>query len=111
MTDQQHPIVPPQELLEQWEDDWYWGCKNPINLLIQAFQAGADQELEACCGYIVKLGQIFTAVDLQTTRRPEPLTLKAQALRLIDNCNDPDNDHLDDEALAIIRRALETLDD
>jgi hypothetical protein len=35
--------------------------------------------------------------------------LKEQALALIDSCNDPDNDYLDDEAMATIRRALEAL--
>ena len=44
-----HPITPPPELLKQWEDDWFDERENVDVLLIQAFQAGADQELDACC--------------------------------------------------------------
>jgi hypothetical protein len=38
-----------------------------------------------------------------------PPSLKQQALALIDECTDPHGDYLDDNALSIIRRALEAL--
>lgn len=49
--------------------------------------------------------------QLRAARRPKPLSLKEQALALIDDCTDPEGDYLDDNALSIIRRALEQLND
>ena len=48
---------------------------------------------------------------LRSIRRPKSPSLKAQALALIDECTDPHGDYLDNNALSIIRRALEQLDD
>jgi hypothetical protein len=79
-----HPIVPSQELLKQWEDDWCRGRKTFINVLIQAFQAGADQELEECIEWMKRMG--YWGDDgkaipaLLAARRPKPPSLKEQAL-------------------------------
>jgi len=48
MTEQLHPMVPPNILLNNWESDWFNERENVDVLLIQAYQAGADAELEAC---------------------------------------------------------------
>jgi len=40
---EQHLITPPAELLKQWEDDWFEEREHADVLLIQAFQAGAEQ--------------------------------------------------------------------
>jgi hypothetical protein len=106
-----HPITPSPELLKQWEDDWFDERQNVDVLLIQAFQTGADQELEACIAWFDTYipGYELVADRLRAARRPKPMSLKEQALALIDGCNDPDNDYLDDDALATIRRALEAL--
>jgi len=123
MTDQ-HPITPPPELVEQWVEQWGFPYK-PHDLYqhiaTQAAQWGADQELEACCDYIRDYQYGFVdlpdgskrhrAVDLELARRPKPSSLKKQALALIDDCTDPENDYLDDNALSIIRRALESIND
>jgi hypothetical protein len=47
MINQQHPITPPPELLDQWcmENNWR-------DIAIQAVQWGADQELEACVEWL-----------------------------------------------------------
>jgi predicted DNA-binding transcriptional regulator YafY len=74
------------------------------NICAQAAQWGADQELEACCRWTAIVGG---ADALRAARRPEPPSLKEQALALI-NGNKP---YLDDTAMDIIRRALEALDD
>jgi hypothetical protein len=72
MTKQQHPIIPPEQLLESW-----W-CRHIDEeesfdvLLTEAFQAGADQELEACC-------KLSSVRDLRDRRRPKPPSLKEQA--------------------------------
>ena len=42
MTD---PITPPPELLKHWEDLHFYEGENYDVMLIQAYQAGADQEL------------------------------------------------------------------
>ena len=117
-----HPINPPQELVQQWlcSDDYLWGPLEQTSITIttnrlnnvatQAARWGSDQELEACCKWLPKLPP-WSADDLRRHRRPKPPSLKEQALALIDGCTDPEGDYLDDNALSIIRRALEALDD
>ncbi len=124
MTD--HPITPPPELVQQWMTEytetkpnclatwlitaraaqWGWDQREP------EIQAAADAELEACLR-LVEIDAGEDAYDfaryIRAARRPKPPSLKEQALALIDSCNDPDNDYLDDEAMATIRRALEAL--
>jgi hypothetical protein len=51
-------------------------------LLIQAFQAGADQELEACCEWLGKPCPSY-ARELRAARRPKPPSLKEQALEAL----------------------------
>ncbi len=114
-----NPITPPPELVAQFWREASAGREDaPIGEIFNhgvylAYQAGADQELEACCEWLV-VGQWFSLdgeclKDLRAARRPKPPSLKEQALALIDACNDPDNDYLDDTALDTIRRALEAL--
>jgi hypothetical protein len=104
MTD--HPITPPADLLKRWEDAWFDEEEHPDVLLIQAFQAGADQELEACCALLQQKGVPAWSL-LRMHRRPKPQSLKEQALAELaewENVMDiaPDSP---------IRRALEQLDD
>jgi hypothetical protein len=117
MTDQ-HPITPPPELVQQLCDKAILhavdGAKRgeiEVWLIQEAFRAGADDELEACCGWLVLNGYGDAARRLRAARRPKPPSLKQQALALIDECTDPEGDYLGDNALSIIRRALEQLDD
>jgi hypothetical protein len=106
MTD--HPITPPPELVQQWRNEEpYEG------LLSRAAQWGADQELEACCEWIAAYPWLdhpeLLIKQLRAIRRPKPPSLKEQALAVIENsaiC-----DHLSPEHAAILRRALEQLDD
>jgi hypothetical protein len=115
-----HPINPPQELVQQWlcSDDYLWGPLEQTSITIttnrlnnvatQAARWGSDQELEACCKWLPKLPP-WSADDLRRHRRPKPPSLKEQALAVIENsaiC-----DHLSPEHAAILRRALEQLDD
>ncbi len=117
MTD--HPITPPPELVQEWghdanlsgvpHNDEHWAYEQHIATC--AAQWGADQELEACIEWLKEM-ELVGEGDvsfLRDDRRPKPPSLKEQALALIDSCNDPDNDYLDDEAMATIRRALEAL--
>jgi hypothetical protein len=105
----QHPLTPPEELLEQW----YWTGKsgNWQNALTLAYRAGADQELEACCRWLPKLPP-WSANDLRKHRRPKPPSLKEQALteleEILDELHDTPGSAFTTDA---IRRALEALDD
>ena len=108
---EQHPITPPQELVQQWMNEIY-EKGNAVDsdhfkaLAARAAQWGADIELEACCELLKQKGVPAWSL-LRTARRPKPPSLKQQALALIDDCTDPEGDYLDDNALSIIRRALE----
>ena len=107
-----NPITPPRELVREWygSEDCPDGANALANYLCtQAAQWGADQELEACCEWLFQDGYDVTSARLCTARRPEPLSLKEQALtalRQVGNCEEIDN-----ATFATIRRALKALDD
>jgi hypothetical protein len=95
-------ITPPPELVQQWLE------LSPALAIAAAFQAGADQELEACCGWLheeLKLTLLTLDVGLRTARRPKPPSLKEQALAVLDDAE------LDSAHYNILLRALEQLDD
>jgi len=107
---QQHPITPPPELVEQWAHlpaDW-----NTVASLIAKW--GADQELEACCKWLPKLPP-WSGDDLRRHRRPKPPSLKEQALEALASAPGPEYPSvmtvLNADQHALIRRALEQLDD
>jgi hypothetical protein len=108
-----NPITPPPELVRHWSR--FQGDTDPealwFRIANEAAQWGADQELEACCKVLEDELSCFVSADLRAARRPKPPSLKEQALALIDDCTDPEGDYLDDNALSIIRRALEALPD
>ena len=107
MTD--YPITPPPELLKQWEDDWFDERENVDVLLLQAFQAGADQELEACCEVLAReliCDGKHVATDLRMIRRPKPPSLKKDALAALHGIDDQGPTP---EQVVAIRRALEAL--
>ena len=113
MTNQHHivpsmtdsPITPPPELV----DKLFMLDTSEQGRLIAAYRAGADQELEACCEWLAFETPEPYINALRAARRPKPPSLKEQALAVITNaaiC-----DHLSTEDEAILRRALEALDD
>jgi len=115
---QEHPITPPPELTEKWATQFEEG-RSLYVMFEDIYRAGADAELEACCKWLSDSantgidihGTTAILYDLRAVRRPKPPNLKEQALALIDECTDPEGDYLDDNALSIIRRALEQLPD
>jgi hypothetical protein len=79
-----------------------------------AAQWGADQELEACLKHLFQRG--FSDADilcLRAARRPQPPSLKEQALEALQFVDEkldlPLHNHCN--AIYTIRRALEALDD
>ena len=73
----------------------------------QAAQWGADQELEACCEWLVRNYNYPEAGNpLRAARRPKPPSLKEQALQAWAAVEAGTDDQV---AMAVIRRALEAL--
>jgi hypothetical protein len=86
MTDQQHPITPPPELVQQWFKQAHESA-DPDNQLsyydfiaTAAAQWGADQELDACCEVLrgelkvlrSEFNYSFLVDPLRKARRPKP---------------------------------------
>jgi len=106
-----HPAIPPSDQLKEWEDKWFDEEEHADVLLIQAFQAGADQELEACCRVLDDLNDGFWSKKLRAARRPKPPSLKEQALMALEDGDTGPGASLTSNEVDIIRRALEQLDD
>jgi hypothetical protein len=100
------PITPSLELLDKWCMDSTLG--NWRDIVTQAAQWGADQELEACCEWLVRNYNYPEARNpLRAARRPNPPSLKKQALALVEQHEEgwrPSPKDWD-----TIRRALEAL--
>jgi hypothetical protein len=102
MIQDSSPITPPRELVYRLQD---LGNLDAIEL---AYQAGADQELEACCEWLHSSLPGYDkhyADYLRAARRPKPPSLKEEALAVLDNASN----RIDAAHENIIRRALESL--
>jgi hypothetical protein len=112
MTNHQSPITPPSKLFKQWEDDILNERDNVDYVLDCAwrngFQAGADQELEACCK-MLEYNFMPDSSSLRAARRPKPPSLKEQALDDLHIAFD--RGCLSEGQADTIRRALEQLND
>ena len=105
MTDQ-HPITPPPELVQQWineEDGLTAG-----HIATKAASWGSDQELEACCDWLIKHGYDIASPELRTSRRPKPPTLKKQALDALREAESTGCLYVNGRS-DLIRKALEQL--
>ena len=138
MSQHQHPLSPPQELVQELWDrfrkdpvrdldasvgaavawtqaithaaQWGWDQRAP------EIQAAADAELDAICHWL-RTGPYGASIachayqmisDLRAARRPKPPSLKEQALALLQPC---DARLLNREEQDVIRQALEALPD
>jgi hypothetical protein len=120
--DYKHPITSPLELSDEQVGEWLiddgypWDPSEQAvitittnrlkNVARQAFQAGADQELEACCAWLPKLSP-WSGDDLRRHRRPKPPSLKEQALEALDE----EQAELSIQNYKLIRAVLESLPD
>jgi len=107
---QEHPITP-----QKWQVDTW--CKQAgaygadvDSLFVQAYQAGADEELEACCEWLVVDDWKNVSKHLRAARRPKPPSLKEQSLALIDKIQS-NKEMWQTDDLDVVRRALESLPD
>jgi len=118
---QQHPITPSSELLQLWFEQHHDYDKGINELLIEAAQYGADQELEACVDWLSNArNHTLTwneatnySANLRAARRLKPPSLKEQAMQvLLESGYTLDGRmELESEDIDIIHRALEQLDD
>jgi hypothetical protein len=98
----EHPITPPPELVHQWVD--MLSSRSDQAVFTMAAQWGADQELQSTLGLMATLN--IRGVDyVRNARRPKPPSLKEQALKVLESAPLNADEH------ALIRRALEALDD
>jgi hypothetical protein len=118
MTDNNHPIIPPPELVRDWaQKAQLLSGDDPVSfaklLCNKAARWGADQELEACCVWL--RGNDPYEHDyhqmLRAVRRPKPPSLKEQALQALDLLKVDASTHGLGFDSSAIRRALESLPD
>jgi len=107
MTNQQRPITPPPELVEQWSTK----CSGIPSIAAEAAQWGADQELDKCCEWLVQSNEEMSH-RMRIARRPKPPSLKEQALEAFEGIKLEGNTARADLSYSdwcFIRRALEAL--
>jgi len=118
---QQHPTVPPWELVRQWREAPEFSALSPCvivtvtttklqDIATRAAQWGSDQELDACCEWINSFQNKFVhAHDLRLVRRPKPPSLKEQALQALAEADVGLTELEWPQCSDTIRRALEQL--
>ena len=125
-----NPITPPPELLQEWcqqerncnsgldalkdlaTQAARWGADQQLKLdadqIAQAYQAGANQELDACLLCLQNSGYEKIAQCLHDDRRPEPPSLKEEALEALEEIGQVGSALVRSRS-DTIRRALEAL--
>ncbi len=126
MADQSFPITPPHELMQQWKRTAPHSANEHEHyhyITLCAAQWGADQELKACCdhmrdfqwGFVERPDgtKIHRAIYLEQSRRPNPPSLKEQALAKLPEHPESMASYLSlsPGSVATIRHALEALND
>jgi len=106
---QEHPITPPPEIVREWQIKIEYCSKRADReaFVAKIFQLGADMELKACCEWADETGWTGAGSVLRRFRRPEPPSLKEQALAALNEIEDKMLGPTIEEKL--IRRALEML--
>ena len=112
-----HPItLPSEDMVQQWRDTWAdkkFCCEMDDYIAVRAAQWGADQQLEACCEQLksipsplgIPFGEMASNA-LRNACRPEPPSLKEQALEQLRTLQQCGAGHRDTDK---IRQALESL--
>ena len=100
-------IVPPPELVRQWLSEEYERGLAADHVATQAARWGSDQELEACCEWLKADPELVD--ELRADRRPNPPSLKEQAMLAIDTA--VADYRIAADVADVVRRALEQLPD
>lgn len=102
-------ILPTKELTREWMETIPTYLAPIDHVAAMAALWGADQELEACCEWVGdgKRENLSKVIALRYARRPNPPTLKEQALSEVASAVAGGN--ITPERGAIIRLALEKL--
>ena len=122
MTNKQHPITPPPELLQQWLGAYFGttvtGEVSEVELALatQAARWGADQQLDQDAKWL-DTNALFShnltitpsGGALRQVMRPKPPSLKEQALEELSLISISPESGVRVSALDTIRRALEAL--
>ena len=131
-----HLITTPPELKHQWREEapryrdggvgreeWLieraaqWGYDQRGEVNEAKLQQARDEELEACCEWLVLDGCVVAANALRSARRPKPPSLKEQALAVLDpsktygSITQEEEYRISVAKADTIRRALEALPD
>ena len=110
---EQHPITPPDDLQEQWKQEWLRvrPAMTPCIqwMLAKSAQWGADQELDACCEWLDDYLLAPKGAQLRAARRPKPPSLKEQALQALDQADKGLSESEWQQRSDTIRRAIESL--
>ena len=112
---EQHPIKPPSlAIIKKWiiANGLTVSIVEASAIASLASRLGADQELEACCEWVVHTRAYgMNPGALRTARRPKPPSLKEQALMALEDGDLGPGASLTPVEVCTIRRALEQLDD
>lgn len=80
---EQHPITPPPELVQQLaEEPGTW-----LEKIVNAYRAGADQELQACCEWLDYHYPSVNCGALRAARRPKSPNKKQRGLTALEATN------------------------
>ena len=86
MTDQQHPITPPPELMEAWSREVNYNEPTFAQVATKAARWGSDQELEECCKWFFQ-NYAVPSSQLRAARRPptvpETIEVDGHTYRLV----------------------------
>ena len=81
---QQHPITPPPELVQQWCRNWtHAHGEFGVYLATKAARWGADQQLKADFEWLHRRCLISGAEELRAAMRPKPPSLAEEALKAL----------------------------
>jgi hypothetical protein len=111
MTDN-HPITVPAGSITGWKllyCNYQGDLSETEYIVLKSAQWGADKELGACCELLRQFGFNETVPRLQRVRRPEPPSLKEQALADLYDIYTSQPFPVGDNRFNCIRRALEAL--
>jgi hypothetical protein len=112
---EEHPITPPEELVQKWVSQMITPDEGNLALDFdwlanKAARWGADEELEACRFWVSENESIYDAAELVEYRRPKPKTLKEmkeRGLKALGECYA----YIPDDLYHEIKKVIESLPD